>query len=81
LYNEIANHFDNEGTPILIGGNVKAYTLLGVRNGEYLILDPHYIGEESIKRVISKGYCSWKKEDLFKDDSFYNFCLPLAHSK
>ena len=47
---ELAVHFRTQGTPIIIGGGVLAYTLLGVYFNEstgdcaFLILDPHYTG-------------------------------------
>ena len=78
-------HFQNQGTPIMIGGGVFAYTILGIDydvvKGEcmLLILDPHYSGEDDVKHIISKGWCDWKSLDLFKKDSFYNMCLPLVN--
>ena len=42
--------FTLQGTPVMIGGGVLAYTLLGVHFNEstgdcaFLILDPHYTG-------------------------------------
>jgi Ufm1-specific protease 2 len=47
---EFIAHFKNHGTPIMIGGGVLAYTLLGVsieqdeKDTKFLILDPHYTG-------------------------------------
>lgn len=47
---ELAAHFESQGTPVMIGGGVLAYTLLGVQFDEltgeaaFLILDPHYTG-------------------------------------
>lgn len=47
---QLAAHFDTQGTPVMIGGGVLAYTLLGVHFNEatgdcaFLILDPHYTG-------------------------------------
>jgi hypothetical protein len=71
----------------MIGGGVLAYTLLGIfipsnvdDNGtgvQYLILDPHYTGEDNLQTIINKGWCSWKTIELFRPDSFYNMCLPL----
>ena len=78
-------HFQNQGTPIMIGGGVFAYTILGIDydvvKGDcmLLILDPHYSGEDDVKHIISKGWCDWKSLDLFKKDSFYNMCLPLVN--
>ncbi|XP_071561183.1 ufm1-specific protease 2-like isoform X2 [Temnothorax nylanderi] len=48
LIPQIADHFDTQGTPIMIGGGVLAHTILGVSydensgEGKFLILDPHY---------------------------------------
>lgn len=79
---DLISHFETNGTPIMIGGGVYAYTILGVEydrvNGKsmFLILDPHYSGTEDIKTIISKGWCQWKDASLFKKESFYNLCLP-----
>ena len=80
---ELQDHFEREGTPIMIGGGQYAYTLLGLdveaETGEtlYLILDPHYTGQDlNLKNIISKGWCQWKNKDLFKLENFYNLCLP-----
>ncbi len=49
---QLAQHFATQGTPVMIGGGVLAYTLLGVAFDEltgdcaFLILDPHYTGGE-----------------------------------
>jgi hypothetical protein len=88
LASQLARHFDENGSPVMIGGGVLAYTLLGVfvpeggpdKRGtgvQYLILDPHYTGEENVATIINKGWCAWKNIDLFRADSFYNMCLPL----
>lgn len=51
---ELAQHFVTQGTPVMIGGGVLAYTLLGVAFNEdtgeaaFLILDPHYTGGASL---------------------------------
>lgn len=79
---ELANHFVDQGTPVMIGGGVLAYTLLGVDYDEvsgatrFLILDPHYTGADTLKSVLDKGFCAWKTVELFKKDAFYNLCLP-----
>ena len=79
---ELANHFNTEGTPIMIGGGVLAYTLLGVDyNGDtgeckYLILDPHYVGADNLNTILQKGWCAWKGNDIFRNECFYNLCLP-----
>ena len=82
---ELLYHFQHNGTPVMVGGGVFAYTILGVDydkvKGEckFLILDPHYSGEDEIKTIINKGYCNWKTIEIFKKENFYNLCLPLAN--
>lgn len=87
---ELAAHFATSGTPVMIGGGVLAYTLLGVRFNEatgeaaFLILDPHYTGGEDLKKIQSGTWVGWKRPGdsaaaggpLFVDDAFYNFLLP-----
>jgi len=80
---QICRHFEQEGTPVMIGGGVLAYTLLGISfheaRGEvqYLILDPHYTGSDNLKSIIDKGWCAWHSPSLFRKDKFYNLCMPL----
>lgn len=79
---ELAHHFETIGSPIMIGGGVYAYTILGIYYNfitgecEYLILDPHYKEKDDINVVIAKGGISWKTNKLFDKNSFYNLCLP-----
>ncbi|KAJ3701688.1 hypothetical protein LUZ61_005393 [Rhynchospora tenuis] len=85
---ELSFHFQTQGTPIMIGGGVLAYTLLGVEyndtTGEcaFLILDPHYTGSDDLKKIISGGWCGWKRpvdskgRSFFLKDKFYNLLLP-----
>jgi hypothetical protein len=86
---ELVSHFDNLGSPIMIGGSTLAYTIIGVAvadppaklsNGQpdvkYLILDPHYSGTENIDSIVSKGWCAWQSPSLWQKEAFYNLCLP-----
>lgn len=79
---ELANHFRNEGTPIMIGGGVLAHTILGVAWSEttgqmkYLILDPHYTGAEDLQVITDKGWCGWKGPDFWDQNAYYNLCMP-----
>ncbi|KAJ8752047.1 hypothetical protein K2173_001073 [Erythroxylum novogranatense] len=85
---ELALHFENQGTPVMIGGGVLAYTLLGVDYNEgtgdcaFLILDPHYTGNDEHKKIVNGGWCGWKKavdnkgKNFFLHDKFYNLLLP-----
>lgn len=73
-----------------IGGGVLAYTLLGIccneQTGEcaFLILDPHYTGEDEISKVQSGQWISWRAPDskaaaggpLFVQNAFYNLLCP-----
>ncbi|WOG99435.1 hypothetical protein DCAR_0518783 [Daucus carota subsp. sativus] len=85
---ELAFHFETQGTPIMIGGGVLAYTLLGVDYNEasgdcaFLILDPHYTGNDELKKIVNGGWCGWKKavdskgKHFFLHNKFYNLLLP-----
>ncbi|KAL1110135.1 hypothetical protein AAG570_008212 [Ranatra chinensis] len=79
---ELQCHFEVHGTPVMIGGGVLAHTILGVdfneSSGEvkFLVLDPHYTGEENIKLIQSKGWVSWKTKTFWAKHTFYNVCLP-----
>uniref|UniRef100_A0A0K8SSF5 Ufm1-specific protease 2 n=1 Tax=Lygus hesperus TaxID=30085 RepID=A0A0K8SSF5_LYGHE len=82
----IAAHFEEQGTPIMVGGGQYAYTILGIACGEtpnetrFLILDPHYVGPHDLKSILKKNGIAWKAVDMFKNGQFYNMCLPLASS-
>ena len=90
----IASHFDSFGTPIMIGGGVLAYTLLGIEwredTGEccFLILDPHYKGEDSLYAIQNGGWVAWKKVSdnataggpLFVPGAHYNLMCPWPTS-
>ena len=82
---ELLYHFQHNGTPVMVGGGKFAYTILGVDydkvKGEckFLILDPHFAGEDDYKTVVNKGWCNWKTIEIFKKENFYNLCMPLAN--
>lgn len=90
----LAQHFASQGTPIMIGGGVLAYTLLGVAFNEdtgeaaFLILDPHYTGGEDLKKIWQGTWVGWKQlgdsaaagGPLFVKDAFYNFLCPQRPS-
>ena len=78
------NHLENVGTPIMYGGDQYAYTIVGMdyccKLGQvsFLVLDPHYNGQDKIQKIIEKKGIAWKKpEDMFKKGVFYNFCMPI----
>ncbi|ELU04946.1 hypothetical protein CAPTEDRAFT_218754 [Capitella teleta] len=79
---ELAEHFLTQGTPIMAGGGVLAQTILGVDWNEdtgdlkYLILDPHYTGGEDLKVIQDKGWCGWKGQEFWDQNTYYNLCMP-----
>lgn len=79
---ELANHFETQETPVMIGGGVLAHTILGVDWNEatgdtkFLILDPHYTGGENLKIIQDKGWCGWKGPDFWDKTAYYNMCMP-----
>jgi Ufm1-specific protease 2 len=84
---ELARHFDEQGSPVMVGGGVLAWTILGVardsRTGRtrFLILDPHFEGRDDIATIHGKGWVAWKSADVFSATAFYNLCLPTRPSQ
>ncbi|XP_075159444.1 UFM1 specific peptidase 2 [Haematobia irritans] len=82
IASDLAMHFQTQGTPIMIGGGVLAHTIIGidynVQTGQikFLILDPHYTGEDDLQIIQSKGWCGWKGMDFWDKKSYYNLCMP-----
>lgn len=79
---ELAQHFDTQGTPVMIGGGVLAHTILGVDYNEstgdikFLILDPHYTGGEDLQIIQKEGWCGWKGPNFWVPTAHYNMCMP-----
>lgn len=73
---ELINHFNREGTPIMIGGGVLAHTIIGVDFNEstgdsmLLVLDPHYTGVDDIKTIQDKVSANRILKFLAKTSSF-----------
>ena len=81
----IKQHFETQKTPIMVGGSVLAYTLLGIavdedepQNTQFLILDPHYKGKDTMKEIVNPKSKAvyWSSSKIFKSNAFYNFCCP-----
>ncbi|XP_066258087.1 ufm1-specific protease 2 [Euwallacea similis] len=81
---ELVNHFETQGTPVMIGGGVLAHTILGVDYNQqtgilkFLVLDPHYTGGEDLNVIQNKGWCGWKSVEFWDKRAYYNMCLPQA---
>ena len=83
---QLASYFDSEGGIAMIGGGVLAYGLAGLASEEdeagrvecsYLIVDPHYTGEDDLQAVLRGGWVGWRRRaDVFLPGQFYNLCLP-----
>ncbi|KAH9400657.1 PREDICTED: ufm1-specific protease 2-like [Rhagoletis zephyria] len=79
---ELMAHFARHGTPIMIGGGVLAHTIIGVHFDEttgdikFLILDPHFTGDDDLSVIQKKGWCGWKPLSFWDKNAFYNLCLP-----
>lgn len=80
-------HFETSRTPVMIGGTVLAWTLLGIavdeeqpQNSKFLILDPHYKGKDELKLIANPKNKAvyWADAKIFKADARYNFCCPLV---
>lgn len=84
----LLEHFKHFGSPVMIGGDMDASskTLVGVcrtnRGFHFLIADPHFYGKADKTLLQNDGWVKWKHlEEVFKSDSFYNFCLPQLRSE
>ncbi|KAM7436702.1 UFM1 hydrolase [Porites harrisoni] len=84
----LLEHFKHFGSPVMIGGDIDASskTLLGVcktnKGFYFLIADPHFCGKADKAMLQDHGWVQWKSlSDVFKVDSFYNFCLPQLRSE
>lgn len=79
---ELVRHFEEVGSPVMVGGGVLAWTILGIARNErtgkckFLILDPHYEGVDDLTLIQAKGWIAWKGPGVFKSNAFYNLCLP-----
>ncbi|XP_072371992.1 ufm1-specific protease 2-like isoform X1 [Scyliorhinus torazame] len=78
---ELVQHFEVQGTPVMVGGEPLAHTLLGVAWNEetgavkFLILDAHYSGEDDWANIVERAI-DWKDEDFWDQMEPYNICLP-----
>ena len=84
IADQLIDYFQRFGAPIMIGSGSLAHTIIGISVNldftvfKYLVLDPHYSGDENIQTIISKGFCGWKPASFWKKNTFSNLCLPLV---
>ncbi|XP_023954469.2 ufm1-specific protease 2 [Bicyclus anynana] len=88
ILESLCNHFENFGSPIMMGGDVDCSSkgVMGVHvdgiNSKLLIVDPHYVGKEVSKQFLCrKGWVKWQPLKDFLSSSFYNLCLPQVKPK
>nr|XP_031841942.1 ufm1-specific protease 1 isoform X1 [Nomia melanderi] len=79
----IKTHFQEFGSPIMMGGDMDCSSKCivgiheGVENTYMLIVDPHFVGQaKSNEQLVSQHWVKWQKLADFVDSSFYNLCLP-----
>jgi hypothetical protein len=78
---ELRKHFEEVGTPVMMGGGELAFTCIGIDYNEslgqikFLILDPHYTGKDDLKAVQGR-WVGWQSLDFFDQYAFYNLCCP-----
>lgn len=79
---DLIPHFEENGTPVMISGEVFCYIILGLEynrtNGKslFLVLDPQYSGKDDIKTILSKGGCQWKEGSFWKNENVINLLIP-----
>ena len=86
IFQEIKGHFENKGSPIMMGGNLDASSkgIFGTCENPdgkfFLVLDPHYVKSKSKsidpKQLVELGWAKWINLNDFSCSSFYNLCLP-----
>ncbi len=82
---ELVEHFSEQGAPVMVGGGELALTVVGVAVNEqsgdvrYLIMDPHYTGEDTVEAAVGEGKgrgCVWRGDEVWDKNAFYNILLP-----
>ncbi|XP_076063152.1 UFM1 specific peptidase 1 isoform X2 [Oratosquilla oratoria] len=82
------NHFENSGSPIMMGGDTDASSkgIMGIATGAtksyLLIVDPHFWGEGTdADELVSLDWIKWHALEDFSPSSFYNLCVPQLRFK
>lgn len=85
---DIINHFKENGSPIMMGGDkdCSSKAIVGIHicpDAHYLlIVDPHFDGTARfIGKLQHNSWIRWENISEFNDSSFYNLCLPQLKFK
>lgn len=91
----LLKHFEQQGSPVMMGGDSDASSkgILGVcrtssGKSHLLVLDPHWYRNDAKHGHLTgardhlqqNGWISWRPLDSLMESSFYNLCLPLLPS-
>ncbi|KAL0236692.1 hypothetical protein PCE1_000090 [Barthelona sp. PCE] len=71
----IASYFETGlSFPLMIGGSKYAHTIVGAdaTTQQYAILDPHYVGNDSVKSILRKGCIVVNPLSFFDEGYTYN---------
>lgn len=67
--------YNDPPPPPVITNSENEYKLFSLK-------DPHFYGNADKTLLQSDGWVQWKHlDEVFKSDSFYNFCLPQLRSE
>ncbi|KAK2587899.1 hypothetical protein KPH14_003995 [Odynerus spinipes] len=79
----IKRHFEEFGSPIMMGGDKDCSSKcivglnIGSKETDLLIVDPHFIGKAMTPEILKNDHwVKWQNIKDFVDSSFYNLCLP-----
>ncbi|XP_038659899.1 ufm1-specific protease 2-like [Scyliorhinus canicula] len=77
----LISHFEEQGCPVMIFSEPKAYILLGIAVNDdphatkHLVLDTMYTGNDEVTNVIEKAV-SWKGRDFWDEMEVYGLSQP-----
>lgn len=79
----IKSHFEEFGSPIMMGGDkdCSSKCIVGIKIGlgetSLLIVDPHFVGKAKSTEILTANcWVKWENIKDFSASSFYNICLP-----
>ncbi|XP_014677871.1 PREDICTED: ufm1-specific protease 1-like isoform X2 [Priapulus caudatus] len=84
---QLLDHFMKYGSPVMMGGSTdtSSKAILGVARSDdglhLLVLDPHFVGKGSAKKIQEENWIKWRHVSSFTDTTFYNICCPLLKAR